>query len=534
MSATRKRFSSFTLDNGWNIDFPTEPAGVLRLGPGKVHIDARIWERFPAEDSWYTVLNCELRIADSAGKIWQATSSFVSRWLLYPLIDLSRKHLPRWLRNAPLEWREALKRRSLIRNIAATYDDRFYRHVWIDNTGFYLQYKYLPAGFEIAALTPERLVVRVDKLFCSWNPLPVAGPDGTPIPLPAGRRVLSDEEQREEEERLEESDEDGDFAHVPPLAYEIDAGRVLFHNTTHSEKDGEHVSWSNLPLSRPLVFRPVRGQGTPQPGVEFDAEATPAPSARADEGDESGFVAMTVQSYDPLEFLTDTGERLLVESGERPWAVRLDRQPGSDRELVDVLRCRVRLSDEAGNLWESVVLFTPAFFLEKLIDLHRTDLVVSVSTAPGPWAQMPGDLLRVRALIDDKVWRYFLTENELMAFCGDRQKPTVDVSLFSRQSFAVRISGLVGRRRPIETDDESRYFVFDPESHPAEPALWEQDQPLLPLVYELSFAELAFRNTTFAIDDGFWHQNAIPIPVVLTRVGKGATQPGVRLLPLLE
>ena len=172
--------ATFTLDNGWRIDFPTKPAGVLRLGPGPVRIDARFSRRFRAEDGWYTVLDCRLRLADAEGRLWQATSTFVSDCLLYPLIDLARKEPGRWLRKAPPTWREALEERALLRDVASTYDDRFYRYVWLDNTFFVLQFKYLGAAFTLAPLTADRLVVSAAHLFCSWNPWPVHGPDTAP------------------------------------------------------------------------------------------------------------------------------------------------------------------------------------------------------------------------------------------------------------------------------------------------------------------------------------------------------------------
>ncbi len=525
MSQSRKRFTTFALDNGWNVEFPTEPAGVLCLGPGKIHIAARFLERYRAEEGWYTVIDCELRLADSDGKLWQAAASFLSNWLLYPLIDLSRKEPARWLRNAPPSWREALAKRSLLKDIPSTYDDRFYRYVWIDNTGFSLQFKYLPAGFEIASLTADQLVVRVADLFCCWNPLPVAGPDGAPDPLPLERRVLSDEEREEEEERFQQTGESGDHEHISPLGYEIAAGRVLFRNTAYQPED--EPGWNDSPVDRPLIFRQVRGKGPVQPAVVFRPGPLSAPLALPEQTDAGGFVEMTYEHWYPLELLTNEAGLLVLECKKLKAKVRLERHPNSDREPVDVLRCRVRIADDSGDLWESMTLFTPDFFLEKLVDLDRIDMVSQLEPEESPWQPGPGALLGVRALIDDRAWRYLLLEDELLAFQGNRQKPSVDVRP-TEEGFSVRLSGLVGRRRPIEIDHESRYLVLDPESRPASAELWEQDQPLPPLLFSVSFPELVFSNTTFAINEGFWHQNSIPIPVVFSRVGKGEPQEGVR------
>src|SRR5262249_62392322 len=163
-------------------------------------------------------------------KLWQATSSFLSEWLLYPLIDLSRKEPARWMRNAPRGWRAALKNRALIRGVPATYDDRFYRYVWIDNTGFCLQFKYLGAGFEIAQLGPDRLLVQVGELFCSWNPLRVEGPDGAPLPVPPPSPPLTDEERERMWDQFDESGEAGGFDEIQPLGHVLAAGPRSFRS----------------------------------------------------------------------------------------------------------------------------------------------------------------------------------------------------------------------------------------------------------------------------------------------------------------
>jgi hypothetical protein len=130
-------------------------------------------------------------------------------------------------------------------------------------------------------------------------------------------------------------------------------------------------------------------------------------------------------------------------------------------------------------------------------------------------------------LLDDGAWRYALAADALVAFLGKWQKPVIDVSP-TGGGFDVRITGLVGRQRPVEAADE--YFILDPPARADERAGWEKDQPLPPFRCGVSLLEAAFHNTTFAIDDGFCHQNPIPIPVVFARVGKGKPQPRVRFV----
>src|SRR5262245_8843708 len=142
MARSRRGFTPFTLDNSWIVEFPT-PDGVLRLGPGLIRLEARFSIRQQDDEGyWWTMLGCDLRLADADGRLWQATSTFNADWLFYPLVDLSRREPGRWLRKAPAAWREALKKRWLVREVPTTYDDRFYRFVWLDNTGFCWQFKY--------------------------------------------------------------------------------------------------------------------------------------------------------------------------------------------------------------------------------------------------------------------------------------------------------------------------------------------------------------------------------------------------------
>jgi hypothetical protein len=520
MGTSRKRFTPFTLDNGWVLEFPTEPAGVLRLGAGKIRFHAHFSERHRGQDGWFSVVECDLRVADAEGACWQATNTFFAQWLLYPLIDLSRKEPARWLRNASLEWREALEQRPLIGGLSAVYDDRFYRHVWIDNTGFCLQFKYLCAGFDIAALSEDRLAVRVSDLFCSWNPLPVAGPDGTPLPLPRPLRIPTDEERNEEDERALEEGRSGDYDTIHPLAYTVDAGRVFFRNAAALDAEGE---WQDGETGRPVVFRRVRGKSDPQRLVTSHPKVTLTATA-ADRGD-IDFVPMPSRDALLLEHLTDAGGRLVGKANATNCGIKLDRHPNSASQPADILRCRMRLTDDQGNVWECTSLTTPDLFFEKLVDLDNIDWA-EFESGENPWEPGEGAVFDLRAKLDDGAWRYALL-SDVVAFHADGQRATVDVRP-GEDGFSVRVKGLVGRKRPVEPQDS--FYVLDPAGRAAEVPAWEHEQPLPPILFGIRFLDLAFRNTTFAVDEGFWHNNTIPIPVVFTRVGKGEPRPGVRFV----
>ena len=521
MSASAKPFSPFTLDNGWIVEFPTDPAGVLRLEPGKVCLNARLSGHKQTEDKTFLVVLCELRLADAEGRLWQTETAFFSRHLLYPLIDLSRKESAYWLRNAPEDWLESLKQQPLLTGLSAVFDDRFYRLVWIDNTGFCLHFKYLYAGFQIAPLPPDRLVVQVGDLFCSWNPLPTAAPDGTPVSLPNPLRISTDEERDEEDRRYRKEGWSGDYDTVHPLAYPIDAGRVFFRKTAVQDSEGE---WHELSIDQPVIFRRVRGKSKLQPFVTFRPRAKLTPPLQMQARD-TGYVPMVLENGMPLAFLTDAGGRLVVESPSLSCKVKLDCHPNSITQHEDVLRCRTRLTDDKGNVWECITHFTPAVFFEKLVNLDDISLRQFESEKEPLMAEKEA-VLCVRARLDDGAWRYLLLCDDLIAYRAYGQRPLVEISANDKE-FVVRITGLVGRRRPVECDFESRYFVLDPIARAADTSAWETDGLLPPIGFTIQGSDLAFRNTTFAVDDGFCRDNTIPIPVVFTQIGKGEPCPGV-------
>jgi hypothetical protein len=527
--AKRGRFTPFTLDNSWIVEFPA-PGGLLRLGPGKLKMSARLAVCHRAEDDWFTIVDCDVRLADRDGNLWQATSTFCPDWLIYDMIDLSNKQPVRWLRKGPAEWGEALKKRALIRGLTWTFDDRFYRCFWIDGTGIPIQFKYLGADFDVAALSDDRLVVSVKNLFGSWNPAPLEGPDGSPLLPPLAppvepqtdEEIEADEEAHEaEQERLHSSGEAGHYDHMPAFAWEIDAGALLFHNSAALSKE---EGWTERFVPVPPRFARIKGKGEPQPEVSFQprqAEASPA-----EEPPEEGFISLEKDNYGPIDLPTDAGGVLRVERVLR-CQVCLDKCPGSEREPIDVLRWRTRLTDASGDLWEAVSHFTPDVFLARMIDLDRTD-------SPGFQANTPVELAPgprgLRGQFDDGAWRYAILHEDAIAFHGKAQHFLIDVGISGGTDVQVRLTGLVGRHRPLEIDYQSPYIVLDPAERFAETARWREDKPLPPILFQIDFRKLAFHSTSFSVDDGFWHGNGIPIPVVFRRIGKGEPAADVRFI----
>lgn len=510
-----------TLDNAWFVEFLTEPAGVLRVGPAKVRAEFR----FTAVDrdeqgEAVRILGCQLRLADSEGGMWQGESVFPARVVLDELIDLTRPEPARWLSHAPKEWREVFKGQLLVRGACQLLDDRFYRWFYADNTAFTIQYKYQAPSYDIAHLGGGRLLVRVCGLFGNWDPLRIEGPGGAPVRYTA----TSPDPDQDDPEGPEGF---GDYDNLEPLVYPMDVRRLLFRNTAARSPDGY---WEDNGLAAPVVFRRVEGAGQRQPAVTFSPPGAEGPEGEPAEADKGEYESVDLEVRKPLSFLARPGGVLHVAPGPVRLAFRLGIHPDSPRERFDVLSCRLRLADDRGEAWEARNLFTPEVFVRCLCDLSRVSHAVYEADGEEGFDRLPLCLLKgVRDVLDDGVYRHFLvgTSAALSVRFKD-QRPTFDVARVDENLFLVQVSGLVGTWHALRYDEEGRHLAAEP--GPQEEG--GKEQPLAPLVYELACHHLLFRNTSFAVDDGFWHQNDIPIPLVFRRAGgEAAPQEGVRFVP---
>jgi hypothetical protein len=202
----------------------------------------------------------------------------------------------------------------------------------------------------------------------------------------------------------------------------------------------------------------------------------------------------------------------------------LDIAPGSAGEPLDVIRCRARLADDEGGLWEAVTHFTPEVFLEAMAALLPGE---HPRFAEGKERTDEPLLAGIRGLFDDGCWRHFLVGEWAVSICFRNQRPRF--TLFGdRWSIEVRASGLVGYRRAIDLENDQGFMTWKREQPPG--GLREQELP--PITFAMSYADLLLRNTTFAIDDGFWHRNDLAIPIVFERLDEtGAPQEGVTFRP---
>src|SRR5262249_4249488 len=162
------------------------------------------------------------------------------------------------------------------------------------------------------------------------------------------------------------------------------------------------------------------------------------------------------------------------------YRVKLEKHPGAAGEPVDVLRKRVRVTDDTGAVWECVTHCTPEVFFENLVNLDDVGTM-----GMGDWEQPPpaDALTGIRAVLDDGAgrdeggWRCPLVRGFLVAFWGRRQ-PRLGGGVPHAAGFSARITGLEGRRRAAGT---GRWDVYlDPEHGDLDPSAWAADHPLPP------------------------------------------------------
>jgi hypothetical protein len=513
-----RQFVPVVLDNAWVVEHRAGPAGVLRFAPARIAASFRFLVKHTIPSEGMATVACLVRVADAEGRLWQAESVFTPRALLEKLIDLSRRQAPYWLESAPEEWRRACRQRVLMRGIGHASDDRGHHWFYFDGTAFYWRFKHFGITFDIIHLEGTRLLIRIAHSYGSWAAMPIEGPDGQPqSPPPRPERDEDEEEDEDEDEEM-----GGWLENLDPMVYELDCRELLFHNTAYLQTDGFEMYRENeIPI--PVVFRRVKGEGQPQPAVTFQ----PARSVRSAEGrarPAGPFEETSFENRCVVELPVRSGGHLRLGAGCVEMSFHLGLVPESASEPVDVVRCLLRVADDHGDLWQAEGLFTPEVFLERMVDVgERQPLADKEARQRWKKAEKAGLLLSgVRGVLEGP--RYLLTEDRAVAIVGTGQRPRYDVA----SDGLVRVTGLTGVRWPLEVIAAEEYAGL------AKEALGQsvEEKALPPLVYHLDFRHLLFRNTTFAVDDGFWHRNDLPIPMLFERVeGKGKKQPEVHYVP---
>jgi hypothetical protein len=536
MAKPRQRFAPIRVTNKWVIEYPIEPSGVLRIDPCELR--AGISFDFTRQGKGGDIFSLLFRLADEAGRVWEARLEPSPRLFVEALVDLSRKEPAHFEQHAPALFRRAFKRKPVLQTHDML-DDRFYRYFVLDDMAVVLNFKYQAPAYTLVVLDQRVLLVREEGFFCCWNRHHVPAPGYLPSkpvpPVPVPPTTPEDEEKYEEWVE-EQSEGEGDYDHPPPVVYTLRLRDFLLADRIYPQEGG---SFAESDIPRLLTFRRVPGKGVPQPAVAHHTRHSSPDGVLSEvEVGRSLWVELENDPYAPedphslegsaraIAFATTDGGDLVLHAPRLAGELRLGFKQRSVTR--DVLAATFRVADGAGQLWESEALFTPEVFVERLADLERIEGPAFESSRPPTRAFEECSLLSgVRDTLDDGGRRMFVVDGSTVVDVTFRhQRPVYDVTdAGEKRTLLVRVSGLTGRCYPARVD-ASHYFDVDVSKHT------EEEVPIPPIVFELAPRHLIFRNTTFAVDDGFWHDNDLPIPLVFRRVpGKGEAREGVTFRP---
>jgi hypothetical protein len=476
-----RRYMPVTLNNNWVVEYPTDTDEVLRVNPAEIRAEYRIGIVRDSASGHNCLLGCRVRVADERGRLWVSDSCFSPHVFFHAMFDLTSRRRPRWVRTLA----GIVSAERLVRCEGSIPNHGDY-HFYLDGQGCAWDGDWAGARFSLVKLEGG-LVVLAENQFGCWSPFHLQDDQGEPIPPPSPPT-------------LPPEDEEGHLDTFPPIAYPIDLQRLLFRNRQLSEGPEQD---NETPL--PVVFRLGKGSGMPQPVVTVAPRTTRAPRP-AELGEFHRLWMSNCQRA--IELPTSAGGILLVTGEQGDLLDRYDAEidacfdlaPGSERELVDVVRCRLRVADSRGRLWEATTHFTADVLLQAWCDWYN-----SPPSFESPTRSLGEILLGdVRGLLDGGGWRHLLIDDWAVSIPFDGQRPRFDLTAWKD----VRVRGLVGYRRRVKMDFRQLEFEWD-DPGPGATVLMES---LPPIVFNAR--ELLFRNTTFAVDDGFWHHNDLPIPVV--------------------
>jgi len=240
------------LSNHAQVDFLTDAAGVLRVGPGKTSATFRLDFHHRGKERC-DILSCVTRLADATGKVWEAEAVFTPAVFMEKLLDLNRYPWTDFFESAEQDRKDAFTNASLLEDVGDLYDDRFYRYFLVGAAVIHVQFKYLSPNYDIAYLDSRRVVVRVRGLWGSWDSLTFEEGDvaGVQEAGEAGRGNTW-----------------GDIEEVPAIAYELETRELLFRNLACPEVDSPDC-WHDNDVPLPLKFRRTSGGGEPQEHVRF-------------------------------------------------------------------------------------------------------------------------------------------------------------------------------------------------------------------------------------------------------------------------
>src|SRR5262249_13477272 len=191
------------------------------------------------------------------------------------------------------------------------------------------------------------------------------------------------------------------------------------------EDEDEDESWWEGDVVPPLRFTRTRGKGTPQPAVTHRPPAPPAPARPASDGT---FVPLQLENQNRTKLRTSAGGYLELPAQQTiNFSACFEIAPGSESEPIDVIRCRVRLADQVGNVWDATNHFTPEVFVESWSDLMGPDNPCFEDVFP--WEQFKSVKTvcqNVRGTLEGG-WRHLLIDEAAASIYFDRQQPRFSI-----------------------------------------------------------------------------------------------------------
>lgn len=213
--------------------FDTDEGGRLRVDRGEVALSFRLRRNaYIGEGEPVDTASCLVRLADEAGEVWEAESTFSLDVFIQHMIDLGRTSWLVYFDDAE-EWKGAFDGDCLMTGATCLLDDRFYRKFLVGDDRVELQFKYQCPTFDVAffrspyVTSSTSLIVRVSGLY------------------------------------------DSDMNEIRPMAFEMDWSDLLFRNELYF--DVEEGGWTGDGWPLPVVFRKAGSSATPQALIRYEA-----------------------------------------------------------------------------------------------------------------------------------------------------------------------------------------------------------------------------------------------------------------------
>jgi hypothetical protein len=165
-------YQSVSLWVGRSRAFEAEGGGRLLVHPDQVAASFRL-RRNPdlSEGEPVDTASCLVRLADEAGAMWEAESTFSLHVFVENMVNLGRTSWLVYFDDAEDEWKKAFDGDLMMAGATCLLDDRFYRKFLVGDERVELKFKYQCPVFDVAfhrsphVTELTSLLIRVSGLF---------------------------------------------------------------------------------------------------------------------------------------------------------------------------------------------------------------------------------------------------------------------------------------------------------------------------------------------------------------------------------